>query len=205
MVDPIAARDQATLEFYDREAVSYVAGTGKGVIRWLDDFIRMLPAGAHILELGCGSGRDTEVLLAHGFDVDPTDGAPEMAAQAEKRLERPVKVMRFDELEAIDIYDGVWAHASLLHVPRPALPAILALVFQALKPDGLLFANYKTGGTEGRDQLDRYYNYPDRQMLIENYLSSGPWEILSAVEYTGGSYDGSKTPWIAIVTRKPRR
>ena len=205
IADTCRACDKATLDFYDREAASYVASTKDGVVRWLDDFMQMLPGGGRVLELGCGSGRDAEVLLAHGFDVDPTDGTPAMAAQAEKRLRQPVKVMRFDELAEIGVYDGVWAHASLLHVPRPALGTVLALVFQALKPGGLLFANYKSGQTAGRDQLDRYYNYPDRQTLIEAYSSSAPWEILSAVEYVGGSYDGGKTPWIAITARKPPR
>jgi SAM-dependent methyltransferase len=203
MIDPMTARDQATLDFYEREALSYVAGTKSGVVRWLGEFMQMLPAGARVLELGCGGGRDAETLLAHGFDVDPTDGAPAMAAQAERRLERPVKVMRFDELADIDVYDGVWAHASLLHAPRPALATILSAAFRALKPHGLFFANYKTGNEDGRDRLDRYNNYPDRQILLETYLSSGPWEILSATDYVGGSYGGGKTPWIAIFARKP--
>jgi SAM-dependent methyltransferase len=197
------ACDQATLDFYGREAASYVASTKVGTVRGLDDFMQMLPAGGRILELGSGSGRDSEVLLAHGFDVDPTDGSPAMAVQAEQRLRRPVKVMQFDELADIGAYDGVWAHASLLHVPRPALGSVLALVFRALKPGGLHFANYKSGNAAGRDQLDRYYNYPDRQMLMETYLSSARWDILSAVDYVGGSYGGGKTPWIAVTARRP--
>jgi SAM-dependent methyltransferase len=202
-VETSRACDQATLDFYGREAASYVASTKEGVVRGLDGFMQMLPAAGRVLELGCGSGRDAEILLAHGFDVDPTDGTPAMAARAEERLRRPVKVMQFDELADVGAYDGVWAHASLLHVPRPALGSVLALVFRALKPGGLHFANYKSGETAGRDQLDRYYNYPDRQTLIETYLSSAPWDILSAMDYVGGSYGGGKTPWIAVTARKP--
>ena len=69
-----------------------------------------------------------------------------MAAKAEARLGRPVKVMRFDELSEVETYDAVWANASLLHVPRGALGDVLALVFAALKPNGLHFASYKAGG-----------------------------------------------------------
>ena len=117
-----------------------------GASRWLADFMKALPTGAHILELGCGSGRDAEALLAHGFDVDASDGTPAMAAEAEQRLGRPVCIMRFDELSAVDAYDGIWANASLLHVPRAALSKILALVLRALKPGGLHFASYKGWG-----------------------------------------------------------
>jgi SAM-dependent methyltransferase len=201
--DTSSACDQATLDFYDKEAASYAASHRGGINRWLSDFMQMLPEGGRILELGCGSGRDAEALLAHGFDVDPTDGTPAMAAQAEERLQRPVKVMRFDELADVGLFDGVWAHASLLHVPRTTLGTVLARVFRSLKPGGVLFANYKSGEAAGRDQFDRYYNYPDRRMLIGTYLTSEKWEILSAVNYAGGSYGGGDASWIAITARKP--
>ena len=79
-------------------------------------------------------------MIAAGFDVDPTDGTPEIARKAEERLGRCVRVTCFDELDAREVYDAIWANASLLHVPRSSLPEILALVFEALKPDGLHFA-----------------------------------------------------------------
>jgi len=91
------------------------------------DFMQMLPARGRILELG--SGRDAEVLLAHGFDVDPTDGTPAIAAQAEERLQRPVKACGSTNWRNVDVYDDVWAHGSLLHVLQPALGTVLALVF----------------------------------------------------------------------------
>ena len=61
---------------------------------------------------------------------------------------RRVRVMRFDELDALEVYDAIWASASLLHIPRSSLPEILALVFEALKPGGLHFASYKGGGAQ---------------------------------------------------------
>ena len=197
------ACDEITLGFYSREAASYAAMTHQGSVQWLDGFMRMLPAGGRVLELGCGSGRDAELMLSRGFIVDATDGAPMMAAQAEARLGRPVKVMRFDEIEDAGVYDGVWAHASLLHVPRPALGLVLERVFRALKPGGLHFANYKSGDMAGRDHLDRFYNYPDEDMLAGIYASSAPWDALALEPYIGGSYGGGRTPWIAVTARKP--
>jgi len=76
-------------------------------------------------------------MIAAGHHVDPTDGVLEIALKAEELLKIPVRVMRFEELDASAVYDAVWAIASLLHVPRPALPSILTKVRQSLKPGGL--------------------------------------------------------------------
>lgn len=200
---PSNAYDQATLNFYADEAPVYIASGKGGVSRWLDDFAKALPVGARILELGCGGGRDAEALLARGFDVDATDGTPAMAAKAAERLGRPVRVMRFDELSDVSSYDAVWANASLLHVPSPALAEVLALILRALKPGGLHFANYKAGGIAGRDRLGRYFNYPDRAALIAAYGRSGDWDVLSVTDYIGGGYEGDQGPWIAITALRP--
>jgi SAM-dependent methyltransferase len=201
--DPVAAWDQATLTFYGHEAPAYVAKSKAGASRWLGDFMQALPARARILELGCGSGRDAEALLARGFEVDATDGTPTIAAVAEQRLGRPVRIMRFDELSAVDAYDGIWANASLLHVPRIALSGILARVLRALKPGGLHFASYKAGKAAGRDVFGRYYNYLDPNAVKHFYSRSGRWDILSVTDYVGSEYEGHQAPWIAITARKP--
>ena len=60
-------------------------------------------------------------MLARGYDVTPTDGSPEMADVASRRIGRPVKTLLFHDLDAVEAYDGVWANACLLHVPRPEL------------------------------------------------------------------------------------
>ena len=135
-----SAHDRATLEYYDNVAPLYVASGKNGASRWLASFMDNLPTGARILELGCGGGRDSEAMLSRGFFVDATDGSYAVAALAEQRLCRPVRVMRFDELRDFEEYDAVWANASLLHVPRDALEHVLKLIFDALKPGGTHFA-----------------------------------------------------------------
>ena len=198
MTENDAGFDPATLAFYSREAPDYAASGPDGTSRWLAPCLDRLPPGSRILELGCGSGRDAEAMIRAGHNVDPTDGIAEMTAQASARIGRPVRIMRFDELEAIEAYDAIWAHASLLHVPRPALPSILARIFNALKPGGIHFANYKAGGVEGRDSMGRYFNYTDRPFLLEAYAASGAWHIDRIEAYTSGGYDGGQGPWLAI-------
>ncbi len=196
-------RDSVTLDFYTASAPAYAASGIEGVSRHLSSFLDLLPPRARILELGCGGGRDAEAMIAEGFEVDPTDGTPEMAQQAEERLNRRVRVMCFDELNAVEVYDAIWAHASLLHLSRNSLPQILALVLKALKPGGLHFASYKGGGAEGRDKYGRYFNYLSREQVTKAYRQSGPWEAVSLDEFWDGGYDGQQGPWVAVTVRMP--
>ena len=112
--------------------------------------------------------------------------------------------MRFDELNAANQYDSVWANASLLHVARKELPDVLGLIFQALKPGGIHFASFKAGEAEGRDERDRFYNYLTRSEMFNLYARSAEWENVATVEYVGGGgYEVKEDPWLAITVRKP--
>jgi SAM-dependent methyltransferase len=199
--DPVA-HDVATLGFYADQARAYAASARDGPSRHLGAFLDRLGPEARILELGCGDGRDSAAMLARGFDVEPTDGVALMARQAEARLGRPVHVMRFDELDCAEAYDGVWANASLLHVPRPAFPGVVARIFRALKPGGIHAASYKAGDAEGRDGLGRYFNYFSAEALMAGYRAAADWEFLSVESHVGGDYEGGLRPWIMITVRR---
>ena len=196
--------DTQTLKFYNDFAPTYVANGHGGVSRHLAEFLNVVPVGSKILELGCGGGRDAQAMIAAGHHVDPTDGSPSIAKKAEERLQVPVRILRFEDLDINEEYDAVWANASLLHVPRAELPGILSKVRIALKPGGLHLATYKAGGREGRDSYGRYFNYPSREQLIDMYERSGAWDVISVTEYEGGGFDkGVKSPWLAILAKRP--
>lgn len=194
--------DPATLAFYASEAPDYAANGPGGIGRHLDGFLERLPQGALILELGCGSGRDAEHMESRGFRVDPTDGVPELADLAAARLGRPVRVMRFDELAAVERYDGVVAAYSLLHVPRAGLGKVLAKIWAALKPGGWHVATYKTSSGEGRDRLGRYYNYPAEQELRAWYAAAGDWSVVETEVGEGRGYEGGLSRYLMITLRK---
>lgn len=194
--------DSQTLDFYSAEAPVYTASGPSGVSRNLDAFLDLLPPGADILELGCGGGRDAAHMVARGFSVDPTDGVAAIAAKATARLGKPVRVMRFDELDAVSRYDAIWASASLLHVPRGDLTDIIMRVHRALRPGGLHFASYKGGGHEGRDRFGRYFNYLACGEVESIYHQAGSWEVLQIAESLGGGYDGVQGPWVQITLRR---
>jgi len=194
--------DDETLEFYRRNASAYVEGGSQKPPPQLTAFIAALPQGARVLELGAGSGRDAAEMLKHGIDIDPTDASPELAAEAEHRLGRTVRILRFAALEAECDYDGVWACASLLHAPASELTDALARIHRALKPGGISVASYKAGTGEGRDGLGRYFNYPDRATLEAHYRDAAHWQSLAIEAVMGGGYDNLPTEWLWVTARR---
>eukprot|EP01133_Synstelium_polycarpum_P027702 gene27702-33484_t len=108
----MTANDPETLAFYADEAVRYANQSQARAFDHLDAYLALLSPGARILELGCGGGDDTAHMLARGFDVVPTDGSPEIAAEAQKRLGIAVDVLQFEHIAADNAYDGVWASAG---------------------------------------------------------------------------------------------
>jgi SAM-dependent methyltransferase len=187
----------STASFYTRKAATYAADTGAfPASPNLQRFAARLSAGACILELGCGSGRESAWMLAQGLDVHPTDGIAEMATEASARLGIPVSVLPFGEIEAVAAYDGVWANACLLHVPRADLPGILQRIRRAMTPGGLFYASYKAGEGEGTDHFGRYFNYPDAAFLRAAY---GPgWTEVAIEAAEGSGYDGVPTAWLHV-------
>jgi SAM-dependent methyltransferase len=194
--------DETTLQFYRHNAEAY-AGWAKAPSTRLRGFLALLPPGAVILELGCGAGNHSAVMLAEGFSVRATDGSPEMAEIASRRLGHPVEAMLFDELDADQAYDGVWASACLLHAPRDELAGILARIHRALKPSGVFYASYKIGDGDGRDSLGRYYNYPSPEWLEATYAGAGPWITLSSDTNVIQSFNQTPANMLNLVVRKP--
>lgn len=189
--------DADTLAFYDREAAAYAARQRGAPVR-LQAFLEQLRPRARILELGCGAGQDAELMTAAGFEVTPTDGSAGLAAEAEARLGRPVRVMRFDELDETAAYDGVWANACLLHVPEDGLADVLARIHQALEPGGRFHTGFKAGDGGGRDSLGRYYNFPDEARLRAAYGAAGDWAALTITSGQGGGFDGVMRDWLFV-------
>lgn len=188
-------RDQRTLDFYDREAEAYAARQRVSVE--MEPFLANVPAGGRILELGCGGGHDSQAFIAAGFDVVSTDGSPEMANQAELLLGRPVKVLLFDDIEFISEFNGVWAKACLLHVPKPDLFTIFKNIHRALRPAGALYASFKTGGEARVDQFGRYYNYPDRSYLFQA-LRPDQWSSIKITRRKEAGYFNTPSDWLHV-------
>jgi len=198
----MAGKDDDTIGFYTDNSAAYTSRGQAADRPHLETFLARLPEGASILELGCGGGQDSEFMLAAGFDVHPTDGTPDIAKAAETRLGIPVRTLLFENIDERERYDGVWANACLLHVPRPALPGIIGRIHTALKQGGVFYASFKAGETEGRDMFGRYYNYPSKPWLKDVY-GQFDWTAVEIEARQGSGYDNLPTAWLHVTATKP--
>ncbi len=139
-----------TLQYYNANAKSFTANTFFVDFSQIQqEFLITLPPGAYILDFGCGSGRDTKYFLEHGYKVDAIDGSLELCKLASAHTGIKVRQMLFQELQERERYDGIWACASILHVAKNELPDILQRMYNALKPNGIIYASFKYGEFEG--------------------------------------------------------
>jgi SAM-dependent methyltransferase len=194
--------DETTLQFYRSNAEAYARREITSRRARLTAFLARLPPAAAILELGCGAGGDTAEMLTRGFNVRATDGSPEMAEVASRHLGRPVETLLFHELDEVEMYNGIWANACLLHVPREELASVLSLIWRALKPGGVFFASYKEGEGGGRDALDRYYNYPSQDWLRATYAEAGSWSSLAMERGEVRGFDDKMAAMLFVVAQK---
>ena len=139
-----------TLQYYEQNAEAFFQGTISADMRDAQKrFMNELPSHAYILDFGCGSGRDTKEFLQLGYRVDAVDGSAELCQMASEWTGIPVRQMLFQELSAKDMYDGIWACASILHLPRKELESVLWKISDALKVGGIFYTSFKYGDFEG--------------------------------------------------------
>lgn len=135
--------------FYQKNAREFFDSTIHVNMQSLrQQFLMYIPVGGSILDAGCGSGRDAKSFLELEYQVTCFDSAPALAKLAEEYLSHPVNVLRFQDMNYVNEFDGIWACASLLHVPQNKLPEIFLKLFRALKQGGVLYASFKYGSGE---------------------------------------------------------
>lgn len=190
--------------FYDRNARSYFDQTvDADMSGHRERFARRLPAGASILDAGCGSGRDAKAFVAAGFRVTAFDASIEMVRLATEHAQLHVQHLAFDEVSWDKEFEGVWASASLLHVSRKSLPHALTLLRQSLCEGGLMYVSFKHGSTErtagGRTFTDLRLDKLE-MLLLGSGLSTD--EVWISEDVRTGRTDEQ---WVnAICTRQPR-
>ena len=184
--------DPRTLAFYDAEAAAYAAQPhGAGM---LDDFMVALSPGATVLDLGCGGGWHAARMRDAGFAVTAVDGSPGLAAEVKRRWDIEVRVMRFDELDFVNAFDGVWASATLHHAPAEQLAGIFETIRRATKPNGIFHATFKAGA-DRRDKFGRFFCAVSESALR---TWSTHWRDVRIDGGEGAGYDGEPTPWLRL-------
>ena len=146
------------MNYYDLNAQEFFDGTvDADMSSHHEKFLSQLPDNAHILDAGCGSGRDTLLFKSLGHEVTAIDGSIEMCKLASEYSGVEVLHMQFQDIDFEGVFDGIWASASLLHVPSTEIEMVLDKLKKSLKENGILYASFKYGDFEG-ERNGRYFN-----------------------------------------------
>lgn len=139
-----------TLEYYNKNASEFYGGT---IDASMDDlyylFLNYLSENARILDLGCGSGRDSKYFIRNGYTVVALDGSEELCKIASNFIGQEVIHSTFEEIDYFNEFDGIWACASILHVASDKLEYIFQKIARALRTNGYLYVSFKYGNYEG--------------------------------------------------------
>ena len=138
-------------------------------------FLAILPVGGRILDAGCGSGRDSLYFIRNGYEVEAFDASAEMCQLASGLIGRPVLQKTFEDVDSVSAFDGIWACASLVHVRREHIDAVLQRLCPALKPGGVMFVSFKLRDGEW-EQDGRFFNGYDEASfkdLLKRHPSLG--------------------------------
>lgn len=174
--------DRDTLRAYAARARDYGEIAESGIQkRALADFLARVTPGGRILDLGCGPGLHAAQMMAAGFAVTAHDATPEFVDAARLRGV-DAHLARFDDLDAGDAFDAIWASFSLLHAPKADFPHHLAACHHALKPGGTFFLGMKLGTGEIRDDLGRFYSLYSEAELRAALAAAG----FAGIETTTG-------------------
>lgn len=155
-----------TIDYYNNNSPAFYDRTIKADITdSYEKFLKYLPEKAKILDAGCGVGRDTKYFLSKGYDVSAFDASEKMIELACK--ETGVKVMHstFQELNFENMFDGVWAQASLLHIPYDMTREIYQKIHRSLKPNGIFYASYKYGDSYMETPERDFYNMNENKVM----------------------------------------
>lgn len=191
-----------TLKYYNDHAEQFVQGTFSIDFAQIQDrFSEKLQVGSRILDFGCGSGRDTKYFLRKGYLVDAVDGSGELCRIASSYTGIEVRQMFFQELDAIEAYDGIWACASVLHLPKTELKSVLKKMTTALKKNGIIYTSFKYGSFEGM-RGERYYSDFTPESFREYIRGVNGLQIEELWVTEDARPDRGEEKWLNLILRK---
>ncbi len=202
--EDLATITSKTVQHYNERAAEFWQGTrDHDVTQNIGALLRHVRGAPpfHILDFGCGPGRDLATFRALGHTPTGLEGSPALAALARQHGDCTVWEQDFLKLNLPrEVFDGIFANASLFHVPSQALPRVLTELQATLKPEGVLFASNPRGDNEEGWNRGRYGAYHDLQSW-RAFLEAANFVELEHY-YRPAGLPIAQQPWLASVWRK---
>ena len=193
-----------TLEHYNEHAKEFWYGTRDHDVKQnVEALLRHIGGTSPlcILDFGCGPGRDLAAFRALGHEPIGLEGSSQLAAIAREHSGCEVWEQNFLAMKLPSChFDGIFANASLFHVPSQELPRVLNELCAALKPDGVLFTSNPRGNNEEGWNLGRYGAYHNLESWRAFLNTAGFTELEHYYRPPGLPIE--RQPWLASVWRK---
>ena len=192
----------STIDYYNKNAEEYVKKTlSVDMNPAIDRFLSYVKPGGSILDIGCGSCRDSLVFRDKGYNVTPMDASKELCNIVRKKFGFDVINMRFEDIDFKDRFDAAWACASLLHVSYPCVLDVLSKISASLKDGGILFASFKCGRSVDYDENLRFFRYYIEDDMEELFNESTGFKIIETWRFKD-ILQRDDTEWINVICRK---
>jgi ubiquinone/menaquinone biosynthesis C-methylase UbiE len=203
------SKEQITIESYNKTAKEYDKNTNNFIQEnYKKKFLSKIKSGGLILDIGCGAGRDAKYFTEKGYEVIGIDMSSELLNIA--KLNAPKAKFKLMNMKNIEFdsntFDGIWANASLVHLPQEYLVKVLSSIYKILKPNGYFYVSVKQG--EG-EMLSSDSRYKGVEKFWSYYSEEEFKKALLNAHFTVLKYDISKidnsyqtNPWIKFFCQK---
>ena len=192
-----------TLDYYNKNSEEYFNSTlNVDMTNTYKEFLKLVPKDGKILDLGCGSGRDSMNFMKLGYEVTAVDGAKELAKKASVLLGKEVIVSTFEELELKEKFHGIWACASLLHIKREDLKTVLNNLYNNLDDNGVFYMSFKYGEKEYVDDKNRYFNCFTDESIISFINENTKYNILGLYITEDKLGRVNEVKWVNLICNK---
>lgn len=191
------------MAYYQDNALNYFNETCSldTIAESRNSFLSYLEEGCHILDLGCGSGRDSLYFRQQGYKVTALDMSEELAKLASKFIGQQVVVGSYHTMNYIDQFDAVWACASLLHTPKQEIGQVFENIIRALKPKGIWYMSFKHGSGETTDFRGRLFNNYTTNSLEKLLQTFKQLTILNSWNESS-NLRGKQQRWVNLLIQK---
>lgn len=192
-----------TLDYYNKNSEEYFNSTlNVDMTNTYKAFLKLVPKGGKILDLGCGSGRDSMNFMKLGYEVTAVDGSKELAKKASVLLGNEVIASTFEELELKEKFHGIWACASLLHIKREDLKTVLNNLYNNLDDNGVFYMSFKYGEKEYVDDKNRYFNCFTDESIISFINENTKYNILGLYITEDKLGRVNEVKWLNLICNK---
>lgn len=191
-----------TIDYYNSNADQYFSNTvNVDMSECCDRFLKYVVPGGRITDIGAGSGRDIKYFKDRGYVVEGIDASEEMCRLAAEHTGVTVRCERIQDWHPQEKYDGIWANASLLHLPITEIEDFVCKAADYLNPKGVFYISMKKGIQTGHDSKGRFFTDFSEEKVQQIMLKSTAFAVADCWE-TGDGMGREAFRWLNLILKK---